>query len=790
MIFLAVTLLYVGNGLSGSEIAAENTPEGYPPKTGLIDLRRTDEHTLTVHWRDGYVIHHKIGQKRTDEKVVLVPPLAVALASNGDSYQLFSRDDNAFANGLKPDRVNRKSKGTDFAWIVDRWVNNHAENDQPDFAAEHWIYLHFSEALRDGKTYELRNVPLALDGRVAFNPAGSLSDSVHVNLLGYRPDAPEKFGYLYAWEGDGGGMDVRPYVGHKFAVVEAETGKTAYSETVKYRFPATNPETQQMGDTPNGNFLGADVAECDFSEFQTQGQYYLEIPGVGRSRVFAIQPDVYRAAFHCVMKGVLGNRSGIALSPPNVPYRRPAPHNVKLTPAFAGKLKYTRSRYCDRVNPDYSPDDKPAIEAGILGDLDLAGWYQDAGDWDSYVTHIQVPQNLMLAYELAPQNFSPNELALPDHASKLPDILKEAEWLPSFCYRLRHELLDKKYGTGGLGLRICGDHFGSDTGPQDVGRGSWQDVDRIWTASGEDPISTLGYAGIAAQFALCLKQAGVADPLGIDWTREAKESFEWASHHSQPGDEKKDDYASYKIYALCGLSLLTGSADYQGQLLKLTADFGEGTRLWWSALDGPSAYLVGPGSKKNPQLVDRFTKAVLGTADAELSSASKRALRWAGDWGMPMLIGQQTTPWVAPLAVASVITRFSDPARSKVYFGAVETTADYFLGTNPLNQTWVTGLGPKYPRDPFHMDGWYEEGQYPRPGIVPYGPWLKAQATGQGPWDHDWANKSVYPAIDEWPGAERWFNNRCSPLNNEFTIHQNIGPSALVYGFLCGGSKL
>jgi endoglucanase len=180
---------------------------------------------------------------------------------------------------------------------------------------------------------------------------------------------------------------------------------------------------------------------------------------------------------------------------------------------------------------------------------------------------------------------------------------------------------------------------------------------------------------------------------------------------------------------------------------------------------------------------------VLGTADAEMESAHRRALRWGGDWGMPMLVGQQTTPWVAAIAVASQVTKTSDPTASRRYFGAVETTADYFLGTNPLNQTWVSGLGPKFPRDPFHMDSWYEEGVYPRPGIVPYGPWRKEHDQGSGPWDQDWANKSVYPPIDQWPGAERWFNNRCSPLNGEFTISQNLAPSALVYGFLCGGCQ-
>jgi hypothetical protein len=39
--------------------------------------------------------------------------------------------------------------------------------------------------------------------------------------------------------------------------------------------------------------------------------------------------------------------------------------------------------------------------------------------------------------------------------------------------------------------------------------------------------------------------------------------------------------------------------------------------------------------------------------------------------------------------------------------------------------------------------------------------------------------------IDAWAGNERWFSNDCSPMASEFTIHQNIGPAAAIFGFLC-----
>jgi hypothetical protein len=178
--------------------------------------------------------------------------------------------------------------------------------------------------------------------------------------------------------------------------------------------------------------------------------------------------------------------------------------------------------------------------------------------------------------------------------------------------------------------------------------------------------------------------------------------------------------------------------------------------------------------------------AVLATADAlAIESAPKRALRWAGNWYMPMLVGHQTTPLALQVAVGYTLVRDSDPAKATRYLGALYTTADYFLGCNALNMTWVTGLGPRHPRQVFDMDAWYNgKGEF-HPGLIPYGPWRKEKSEGQGPWDVAWPHKTVYPSIDAWPGNERWFDNRCSPMNSEFTIHQNTAPAAAFFGVLC-----
>jgi endoglucanase len=756
------------------------------------------EKILLLHFDDGQVIHHKRGEPRSADTVV-VDPLDVARAGTPTTYTIQSKDDPAYQAGKIPLRVGRKSKGTEFAWYVDKWENNRAVNERPDHAKEHWLYLELPTPLQPGKSYTIRTGTLAKNGSehtLTFDISKTRSEAVHVNTLGYVPTASQKFAYLYHWAGDWGGVDLKAYAGRSFHVLDSTSGKKVFSGQVRFRKGKENAETASKSDSPpHGNFLGADVYECDFSTFRAPGKYRVAVEGIGCSWDFEIAPDVYRAAFRSVTRALYHNRSGIALTKPYTEFERPAPHHPKNTPGFADKLRYTRVRVQEWGSEGGDAQKLMADSPGTL--QDAWGWYQDAGDWDSYVTHLRPAQELLLVYEMGPQKFTDGELNIPESGNGVPDILDEAAWLPRFCYRLRKELIAKGWGTGGVGLRVAGDAFGSDEGTKPdgskFGRGSWEDTDRVYMVSGEDPWSTYRYAGVAANLAYAYQLAGVKrDPEGVDWTKEAREAFAWAQKNTRPGDEEKEnrELRHHRAYAAVSLFRLTGEKGFEEQFRRDTQEVQPNSVLWEISGYAPFIYALGHRESakmpRDPELLARLRAAVLATADESLGNTlGKRALRWGGNFYFPMLVGQQTTPWVLEGAVAYTLTRQSEPERAERYLAALYTTCDYFLGTNSLNQTWVTGLGPRYPTAIFHMDAWYNgKGKY-HPGLIPYSPWRKEKEQGQGPWDPDWANQTLYPAIDAWPGNERWFNNRCSPLGSEFTIHQNIGPAAALFGFLC-----
>lgn len=760
--------------------------------TELKEVLPLTDRILMLHFDEGRVIHHQRGEPRSNEQV-LISPLDTNAAAALSTYSVSSEQDPAYKAGRTPIKISRKSKGTDFAWFTDKWQNGMAYNERPDHTKEHWIYLFLPEPLLRGCAYRISTGRLATNGvpfQLHYDETRCRSEAVHVNA-GYAPLAPKKFAYVYHWMGDRGGLDLTAYAGKAFQLLDEQTRKPIFTGKLTFRAPATQQETAHKSDSPpNGNFLKADVYECDFSSFTNTGRFVVAVDGVGCSFPFAVAQDVYREPFRIMARGLYHNRSGIALDAKHTPYTRPAPHNPKLTPGFSGKLIYTTVRFTEWGSEG---GDSKMLLANSKGPLDAWGWYQDAGDWDSYYSHLRVPKELLLAYELAPNNFKDSELNIPESGNGIPDVLDEAAWLPRFLHRLRHELLRRGYGTGGVGLRVAGDAFGPDDkvlpGGKHVGQGSWEDVNRTWAVSGEDPWSTYGYAGVAANLAYCLSLSGAKDLENVDWAAEAKEAFAWAREHTRAGDEAKGpSLKAVRAYAAASLLRLSGEVSYQTQLQQDTADISTTTILTDDRQDAPFIAALGGGKMPDSEVRRRLRSAVLATADdLALSTVPKRALRWAGNWYMPMIIGQQTTPLVLPIAVGhAVLSRAREnPAKASDYLAALFTTCDYFLGCNALNTTWITGFGPRHPEHVFHMDAWYNgKGEF-HPGVIPYGPWRKEKDLGQGPWDVAWPHKTLHPPIDDWPGNERWFDNGCSPLNSEFTVHQNTGPAAAIYGYLC-----
>lgn len=757
----------------------------------IVAVQMIHRQLLMVHIDDGYVRHHQLGEMRSNEWVI-GEALNVEQATQLDNYLLSSSEDAAYATAQSPIQIYRKSKPTDFTWLCQTW-NNGCINSDRDHASEHWIYLSLPEPLQEGTAYEL-NISGWTDSAytLLFNSQVYRSEAVHTNLLGYVPSAPEKFGYVYHWLGDGGGLVLEDFAGAPFHLIDELTSQIAFSGELAFRKNEDNQETAWINESPpHGNFLGATAYECDFSTFQQTGSYRLCVEGIGCSFPFDLAKNTYELPFSAVMNGLYQQRSGIELEAAYTDEPRPVPHHPTLTPGFAGQLVYSTFRYNDFAESDSPAAQKSAIDAAVLGHLDVWGWYQDAGDWDSYYSHTDVPLLLLWLYEMGNDKFGDAQLRLPEQQNGLPDLLDEALWLPRFHHRLRQELLTKNYGTGGVGGgRVFGDLWGGDELEDGTTIGSWQDVERRWVCTGEDPFMTFKYAGLAAHIAYLLEVNQLTDPNGVDWAQEAQEAYNWALQNTRAGDNNLFGLPllDVQLFAAANLYRLTGQSAIHQQYLNWIAQLAAEPTLTDELMFALFTYTqtrdIRTTDSEAAELAERL---LVAEADFVMEFArDDRTCRWAGNFWMPMLIGQPTTPIINAGVLGHHLLKERNTEKAETYRAGLYSTADYFLGNNPLNMSWIVGVGERYPEEIFNLDSWYIDTDKPRYGIVPYGPWDANRGFNQlGPWNHLWAFEYIYPKEWEaWPGHERWFEQRTAPLTNEYTVHQNLAPSIFVYGYL------
>ncbi|NJM16779.1 MAG: hypothetical protein HC896_16670 [Bacteroidales bacterium] len=160
-----------------------------------------------------------------------------------------------------------------------------------------------------------------------------------------------------------------------------------FTGTLSFRKSAENDETGQKFDTPENNFLGGEVYDCDFTALTTPGTYTLAVDGIGASYAFKIGPDPVWDAYYHVIRALYHQRSGIRLAPPYTAdgYIRPVNQNPLVKSdnglGYAGKQFYSTIPYMEWNNTDNPSKTQPEeiIASAQNNPLELAGWYHDAG---------------------------------------------------------------------------------------------------------------------------------------------------------------------------------------------------------------------------------------------------------------------------------------------------------------------------------------------------------------------------------------------------------------------------
>ena len=731
----------------------------------LVELGTVDEEIVMVHWLDGEVEYKDTGigpnAFRTIDSAGEVihafkPPLDTAAAIKVDNYKLASTTDKQYATPTKPLAAYRKTKvnGTDRAW--------------PDCncTLEHTIFLKLPSKLKPGGKYTLSIDPAINSDKTSqaftFDESSSVSEAIHVNLIGYNPDITAmKSADLYMWLGDGGGRDYSSYVGKKVWLSKA--GGTTKQEVGTVKF-----WKKSGADLAGRNLIRADVHTCDFSDFTGAGTYRLAVEGVGCSQEFSLSRIIYYEPFKTALRGFFYMRMGEAkegISPPPrqpryIPGKDPVDFKVYLTTYGPFHPDWKKAGGDQWDNLDWSKYKEP----GSPTNPNAWGGHADAGDSDRNLYHISIIWDMLLPYLLSNSKLSDDNCQIRESGNGIPDVIDEARYEVDFWLRLR----DTKGGYS-CGLNNPGNK------------------DTVMYQAAASPYMAWASAANAAMLGDCFRIAGKPalakqyQEAAIEAWKTAKEEGLDLSSGIGNGEMRGRDL---KMIAAAFLYNLIGDRSYEDAMVKecvVTGPTSEIDNTKRNQSWGIAGYLM--CAKNNlrpihyPELVANMKAAVINEAMKKNvantnSWPSRRSTNNAYGWF-------QSTQEVQMACIAHAVC--TDEAQRDTLLRALVLEADYGLGRNPMNMVQMTGLGSRCVQQMFtsgRNDG--------VPGVHPgHTPYMNAEPWGSGyMFDPKYYANKGYPAWKDWPHGEALWNAPYCFANNEYTPQQSFRGKFCLLAYL------
>ena len=596
-----------------------------------------------------------------------------------------------------------------------------------------------------------------------YNPAVP-SPLFKVNQVGYLPSAP-KFAYVGAWLGPtfGAWKPKKQMTG--WQLVEAQIGAVVFDSPQPPRLRIVDGKTKE-----GVPFTGEDTYEMDFSCVTNEGSYFVRIPDVGRSATFRIAASAAEEAFRVHMGGLYQKRCGIAKEEPYTHWTAGACHTNVVRGTFAseeGTFSEKTARWFDIIkrNTDWEYGER----------LHIVGGWHDAADYDRRPMHLNIVNDLCAVYLMRPQNFRDGQLAIPENANGIPDILDEAEW------GLRHLLAGQQF-DGGVGTWI-----------ESVGHpvpGNIAEKDEMpYALAQATRKSSLMYAAHAALLARCHPsfRAKYLESAKRAWDfalreRPREEVFTIKDGHTV-WNEDADLPISYIVKAAVNFHALAGDRRYLDAATQyLKRDDNKWSRIAYSWIP---LLFAGERTFGYPKELEKFfqtwerskLRAANDILEQSNSAYAYRAPWWAPQKGWVHTMGLGHSH---PLVRAQYLVFAHQVTGEQKYLDAISLANDFHNGCNPQGTTLTSGLGEVYPVAfldlPSYVDGIAEY----VPGITPYR-WTYAlsQKAVEIVWggDRKWAGK--------WPIWRRWGNLEIQTVAaSEYTVWETIAPAASVTGYL------
>ena len=625
-------------------------------------------------------------------------------------YQISSLNDITYAHPVHPTKVTRAIESLGKGRLPGEYHVHYAQ----------YSYLELPAPMQTGKRYTIQ---LKNGKKVSFtfDELSLVSRAIKINQVGYLPSSKHKYAYLGAYLQEFGPLDCSH--AKEFQVISVDTGDTVLKGEIKLR--AQNPPVARKPDSkevsPQTMLLtGENTYELNLSGLTHEGEFFISIPGVGRSWSFRHAGDVYGEAFYIAVRGLYHQRCGIAIGQPYTAWPRIQCHT---DPVYESEA----IPFLPNMEPPKDYDLFNIIGATIdlqrPNDNATGGWH-DAADWDRNIQHYANIFDLLNAYEIAPEKFYDAQLNIPESGEGRPDILDEA----AYGLKVWKKSMDKRYGVSGL--------VETWTHPPIV------DPAVKYAYSRRTRWGSLVYAAAAAQFAFLIKPF---DPgLSEEYKQSALKAYQFGTtasnslgeltiHAAQDRGkgakytytwtEKDSDSTPYFIQASLRLFMLTNDPEYLKDIPTLLTKAPKPYEWPYSLRDfSPWLYfsLFSDALKDHLPIIEvqKWKAIYIKVADELLKSFPDEPYRqsWPTYQDYWMSWGNMTmTNQARCLLIAHHLTGLEK------YKEAAILNVDYMLGTNPMGMCWTTGLGFTYPIEIQHAVSEDDGIPDPVPGITIYG---------------------------------------------------------------------
>lgn len=482
----------------------------------------------------------------------------------------------------------------------------------------------------------------------------------------------------------------------------------------------------------------------DFSSYQKPGEYYIKVKEE-KSFVFTISKEQTRKCMDALLKGFYFQRCG-----------------VEITKEYAGRWKHPACH----LQPSYlfcqDAENKLLNNPKELERIDTAGGWHDAGDYGRYtIATVKTVADLLLAYKHFGAAFD-HPINIPESSRKGADILHEVKVGLDFLLKMQRE-------DGAVYTKVATRYFPGMIMPE-------TDTMPLFVFDISSP-ATAGFTAVMAMASQIYEEFD--EKYGETCLKAAEKSYQWLKQNPEPvlfynppniisceyGDDSDIDE---RYWAAAQMYSTTGNEEYHQDFLLYYFLLNDRKSLGWRSVGGYGtiAYLF----SDFPIVEEVYDKL----KSEWLSYAIKLIERSHQDgYGITLARNDYTWGSLMKLQNQSIHLIIAERLLNKSeYRDTIRNNWDYMFGMNPMNISYVTGMGKRTVMHPHHRPSAADEVEEPVPGLVAGGPCAglvddvaKQHCKGQ-------------------PPAKCFVDHEESFSTNEIDIYWN-SPAVYVGAYLC-----